>query len=491
MSGSWTGDTFPTTSRSYLYHPYQRENNNKPSALLIGGIGDNSYNGNGSAGTTDLVASASASTTSNNISLINNKIFSLFPSAPSPSNVPKKMKMSDGLGGVTSVTIVTSPSVVAPTTMNSLNSVSAGGGVTTLPPNISAAAAAAAAAAAGVTTNNHLNNSSSSPCANNHTNTQNLADYLAQLIKDKKQLAIFPNLFIHVERILDEEIARVRGNLFHLSGTKQEPLELPEPIGPVVTLSEKVYVPVKEHPDFNFVGRILGPRGMTAKQLEQETGCKIMVRGKGSMRDKKKEEQNRGKPNWEHLNDELHVLITVEDTENRGKLKLQRAVDEVKKLLVPQAEGEDELKKRQLMELAIINGTYRDSKESRNTQAAVNAAAAQLVSPQVPLSALRAATPLGAPLIISPHRLTNGLSSAAAAAAAAAGAPPPLLAPGATDSLLYAASPYTATDYATYLSLAEYPPEHVGKMSGVRRLTGLHRDHPYLPKTDPSASLLH
>ena len=56
---------------------------------------------------------------------------------------------------------------------------------------------------------------------------------------------------------------------------------------------------------------------MTAKQLEQDTGCKIMVRGKGSMRDKKKEDQNRGKPNWEHLNEELHVLITVEDTHNR------------------------------------------------------------------------------------------------------------------------------------------------------------------------------
>ena len=45
------------------------------------------------------------------------------------------------------------------------------------------------------------------------------------------------------------------------------------------------------------------------------------------------EELNRGKPNWEHLNDELHVLITVEDTENRATLKLERAVDEVKKLL--------------------------------------------------------------------------------------------------------------------------------------------------------------
>ena len=39
---------------------------------------------------------------------------------------------------------------------------------------------------------------------------------------------------------------------------------------------------------YNFVGRILGPRGLTAKQLEQETKCKIMVRGKGSMRDRKK-----------------------------------------------------------------------------------------------------------------------------------------------------------------------------------------------------------
>lgn len=74
---------------------------------------------------------------------------------------------------------------------------------------------------------------------------------------------------------------------------------------------------------------------MTAKQLEQETGCKIMVRGKGSMRDKKKEDANRGKPNWEHLSDELHVLITVEDTENRAQKKLERAVEEVQKLLIP------------------------------------------------------------------------------------------------------------------------------------------------------------
>merc|ERR1712072_684182 len=183
---------------------------------------------------------------------------------------------------------------------------------------------------------------------------------------------------------------------------------LPSAEGNMLTLSEKIYVPIKEHPDFNFVGRLLGPRGLTAKQLEQETGCKVMVRGKGSMRDKKKEEQNRGKPNWEHLNDELHVLITVEDSENRAQLKLERAVDEVKKLLTV-SEGEDELKKRQLMELAIINGTYRDS-SSKNSSPGLDAQRFLVANSQAALqtmmdqqnAALRSAAPRGgAPLIIS------------------------------------------------------------------------------------------
>lgn len=51
----------------------------------------------------------------------------------------------------------------------------------------------------------------------------------------------------------------------------------------------------------------------------------------------------------------------MDDTPNRATVKIQRAIEEVQKLLVPVTEGEDELKKRQLMELAIINGTYRDS----------------------------------------------------------------------------------------------------------------------------------
>ncbi|XP_059084082.1 protein held out wings-like isoform X2 [Tigriopus californicus] len=299
---------------------------------------------------------------------------------------------------------------------------------------------------------------------NNANNTQSIADYLAQLLKDKKQIAAFPNVFMHVERLLDDEIGKVRGNLFQINGQKNEPLVLPDGIGAPVILSEKVYVPVKEYPDFNFVGRILGPRGMTTKQLEQETGCKIMVRGKGSMRDKKKEDQNRGKPNWEHLNDELHVLITVEDSENRGQLKLQRAVDEVKKLLTV-SDGEDELKKRQLMELAIINGTYRDSQsklaggmegalDASRFLASNQAAALQNMMNQQNVAALRnaaahASSMGGAPLILSPRlQVPTSLSNAVLNGSG----PPPLIAPGDTQSLLYAQYA-AAADYANYSGL--------------------------------------
>ncbi|XP_053605252.1 protein held out wings isoform X2 [Plodia interpunctella] len=337
-------------------------------------------------------------------------------------------------------------------------------------------------------------------CDNTNPSTQSIADYLAQLLKDRKQLAAFPNVFMHMERLLDEEIAKVRASLFQINGVKKEPLVLPEPEGMVTTLTEKVYVPVKEHPDFNFVGRILGPRGMTAKQLEQETGCKIMVRGKGSMRDKKKEDANRGKPNWEHLADDLHVLLTVEDTENRAKIKLARAVDEVRRLLIPQADGEDELKKRQLMELAIINGTYRDSsakavmpvngqclitEEEWRRVAAAAAETQRLLAPGGGVAgvggvALRTPAPLGAPLILSPRMSGPGALNGSGGAAAG------LLSPAEPAHQLIYASPYA--EYANYAALtaaanplltAEYAAaDHTGVVRRAGRLTQV-REHPY------------
>lgn len=65
------------------------------------------------------------------------------------------------------------------------------------------------------------------------------------------------------------EIAKVRASLFQINGVKKEPLILPEADGPVTTLTEKVYVPVKEHPDVSnqFVTIILYDFGFFEKFL--------------------------------------------------------------------------------------------------------------------------------------------------------------------------------------------------------------------------------
>lgn len=39
---------------------------------------------------------------------------------------------------------------------------------------------------------------------------------------------------------------------------------------------------------FNFVGKLLGPKGNSMKRLQEETMCKMAVLGRGSMKDRKK-----------------------------------------------------------------------------------------------------------------------------------------------------------------------------------------------------------
>lgn len=208
------------------------------------------------------------------------------------------------------------------------------------------------------------------------------ADYLKRLIEEKEELkSLLPNSFHfkHAVRLVDEEIAQVRDNLERMSavyeneGGNQEAPGIPTSgtnqevadklrSGTKVFLQEKIFIPVNEYPNYNFVGRILGPRGMTAKQLEEESGCRIMIRGRGSTREGSSRRQNIDN---NHLKEELHVLVQCEDFEQVARRKMKRAVESIRHMLVPPPEGEDDLKRKQLMELSIINGTYRPTIASR------------------------------------------------------------------------------------------------------------------------------
>ena len=65
-----------------------------------------------------------------------------------------------------------------------------------------------------------------------------------------------------------------------------------------MTLTAKVPIPVDDKPDFNWVGRIIGPGGVTLKSLENKSGCKVSLRGKGSVRESEVIHANDGTFIW-------------------------------------------------------------------------------------------------------------------------------------------------------------------------------------------------
>lgn len=118
---------------------------------------------------------------------------------------------------------------------------------------------------------------------------------------------------------------------------------------------EKVYVPVNDYPEINFIGLLIGPRGNTLKKMETESGAKIAIRGKGSVKEGKGRSDAAHTSNQE---EDLHCLIMAETEEKVNKAK--QLIHNVIETAASIPEGQNELKRNQLRELAALNGTLRD-----------------------------------------------------------------------------------------------------------------------------------
>lgn len=70
------------------------------------------------------------------------------------------------------------------------------------------------------------------------------------------------------------------------------------------TARNKLMVPVKEHPEFNFMGVLIGPRGSSLKAMEQRTGAKILIRGRGSTKEPSSDPS---------ADEDMHVVIEGTD----------------------------------------------------------------------------------------------------------------------------------------------------------------------------------
>ncbi|CUS25134.1 LAQU0S28e00232g1_1 [Lachancea quebecensis] len=119
---------------------------------------------------------------------------------------------------------------------------------------------------------------------------------------------------------------------------------------------DKYYIPIQKYPEINFMGLLLGPRGNTLRKLQEESGCKIAIRGQGSVKEgKNASELPKGAMNFE---EPLHCIISAESEE-----KIQKGIKACEGVViraVTSPEGQNELKRGQLRELAELNGTLRE-----------------------------------------------------------------------------------------------------------------------------------
>jgi splicing factor 1 len=122
--------------------------------------------------------------------------------------------------------------------------------------------------------------------------------------------------------------------------------------------SVKIPIPVEEHPTYNFIGLIIGPRGKTQKEMENKTGCKIAIRGKGSIKEGARGRLNNQATPQEGADEPLHVVVTGDDP-----VQIEIAAEMIRSMLVVIDDEVNVHKQNQLRELALLNGTLKDNEE--------------------------------------------------------------------------------------------------------------------------------
>ncbi|KAG5100600.1 hypothetical protein JHK82_045652 [Glycine max] len=194
--------------------------------------------------------------------------------------------------------------------------------------------------------------------------------YLAQLLAERQNLVPFLQVLPHCTKLLTQEIRRMSVAGFNhafismdgqLSSSPKDGIGTQGlPTTPVVKRVIRLDVPVDKFPNqFNFVGRILGPRGNSLKRVEAMTECRVYIRGCGSVKDSIKKNLK--------INPDMSTLknhCMCEFPEDIINARLDHAVAILENLLKPVDESLDHYKKQQLRELAMLNGTLREESPS-------------------------------------------------------------------------------------------------------------------------------
>eukprot|EP00099_Drosophila_melanogaster_P020244 NP_611681.1 uncharacterized protein Dmel_CG3927 [Drosophila melanogaster] len=172
--------------------------------------------------------------------------------------------------------------------------------------------------------------------------------FLADLDAERKRLsAEFPLCALLIDESVDRvySTGRIPGKEPFADVYQQKPMKI----------IQKVFVPVNKFPKFNFTGKILGPKGNSLRRLQEETHCKIVIKGRNSMRDRNKEEELRssGDPRYAHLHKDLFLEVSAVAPPAECYARIAYALAEIRKYLIP--DDNDDVWHEQQRELMEMN----------------------------------------------------------------------------------------------------------------------------------------
>ncbi|GMT00758.1 hypothetical protein PENTCL1PPCAC_22932, partial [Pristionchus entomophagus] len=116
-------------------------------------------------------------------------------------------------------------------------------------------------------------------------------------------------------------------------------VDIPKPI----KVTKKILIPTFRHPRFNFVGKLLGPKGANLQAMAKQHKCHIYVLGRGSTKDRLKEQEllASGDPQYAHYGGPLHVSVQCIAPAHVAYQRIAGVLDTLSKTLLPVRDGPD------------------------------------------------------------------------------------------------------------------------------------------------------
>jgi len=144
-----------------------------------------------------------------------------------------------------------------------------------------------------------------------------------------EQAGEYGEQFKNARRLLTTEGNKLENNI--------DPEWLEVDINKPIKVTKKILIPSFRHPKFNFVGKVLGPKGTTLQNIAKQYKCHVYILGRGSTRDRSKEQEllNSGDPQFAHYGGPLHVKVETTAAPAIAYQRVAGVLQVLSELLIP------------------------------------------------------------------------------------------------------------------------------------------------------------